>query len=83
MVYNKDHFFENTDAKNIRIGDYVSVYNVKLDREIIGTVSKIDDLGITSEYVYDVMVDDDMHSFYADDILIHNSIFINLECVTL
>ena len=82
MIYNKDHFFENTNAKNLKCGQFVSVYDKDNDIERIGTIVKISDLGITDDYVYDCEVDDDMHSFYANDILIHNSQFINLDCVS-
>ena len=73
MVYNRDHFFENTNAKNLKVGQCVSVYDEVKDKEVIGTISHIEDLGETNEYVYDCEVDDKMHSFYANDILIHNS----------
>ena len=82
MVYNKDHFFENTNAKNLKINDYVSVYDESEDKEYIGTIVKTEDLGTTDEWVYDLEVEDDMHAFYANDILVHNSQFINLQCVT-
>lgn len=50
MVYNKDHFFENVDAKSLRVGDYVSVCASESasgdsSREHIGTVVEIEDLG--------------------------------------
>lgn len=73
MVYNKDHFFENTNAKNLKINDYVSVYDESEDKEYIGTIVKTEDLGTTDEWVYDLEVEDDMHAFYANDILVHNS----------
>ena len=82
MVYNRDHFFENTNAKNLKVGQCVSVYDEVKDKEVIGTISHIEDLGETNEYVYDCEVDDKMHSFYANDILIHNSQFVNIRCVT-
>ena len=78
MVYNKDHFFENTNAKNLKVGDYVSIYVDKrlhktVDKEYIATIVKTEDLGTTDEWVYDLEVEDDMHAFYANDILVHNS----------
>lgn len=82
MVYTRDRFFENVDAKNLRVGDFVSVYDDVGRKERIGEIRKIEDLGTTEEYVYDLMVEDEMHSFYANDVLIHNSIFLNLEPVT-
>ena len=82
MRYDRDHFFENVNAKNLKIDDYVSVYDESEDKELIGTIVNIKDLGETEDYVYDCEVDDDMHAFYADNVLIHNSQFINIKCVT-
>lgn len=33
----------------------------------------------SDEYVYDVEVDDDTHTFIANDILVHNSLFVSFE----
>lgn len=82
MRYDKDHFFENVDAKHLKVGDYVSVYDESEDRELIGTVCKIEDLGTTDDYVYDCEVDDSSHAFYANNMLCHNSQFCNIQCVT-
>ena len=82
MVYNDDHFFENVDAKHLKEGQYVSVYNEMSGNELIGTIVHIEDLGKTDDYVYDCEVDDDSHSFYASNIAIHNSQFVNIQCVT-
>lgn len=82
MVYNEDHFFENVNAKNVRIGSFVSVYDDGSDAEVVGTVTGMRNIGKTMEYVYDCEVDDGMHSFYANDVLIHNSQFITIRCIT-
>ena len=82
MVYNKDHFFENLNANQLKVGQTASVYDEVDDKEYVGVITYIEDLGQTDEYVYDCEVDDDMHSFYANDILVHNSQFIDLQCVT-
>ena len=58
------------------------MYDDANDKEIIGTIINIEDLGITDDYVYDCEVDDASHSFYASNILIHNSQFCNIACVT-
>lgn len=81
MKYDRDRLFQNVDAKNLAPGDYVSLYDSSYGMEIYGIVSAIKDLGPTCEYVYDLEVDD-THCFYANDVLIHNSIFLNLEPVT-
>lgn len=82
MVYGKDHFFENVDAKKLRINDYVSIYDEENDVEHIGSIIDIEDLGVSCKYVYDLEVEDDSHVFYANDILVHNSFFLNIDCVT-
>lgn len=82
MRYDKDHFFENVNAKNLRINDYVSVYDESEDKELIGTIISIKNLGTTNGWVYDCEVDDNSHSFYANNILCHNSQFVNIQCVT-
>lgn len=79
MIYNEDHFFENTNAKNLKINDYVSVHDKH--QELIGTIVAIEDLGTTDEWVYDLEVEDSSHSFYANDILVHNSQFVNISCL--
>ena len=82
MVYNDDHFFENVDAKNLKVGQYVLVYDESGDIELVGAIVSIVDLGTTEEWVYDCEVDDKLHAFYANNILIHNSQFVNIACVT-
>lgn len=82
MILNRDHFFENTSAKDLRVGQYVSVYDDASDDERLGTIIQIDDLSSTTEYVYDCEVEDATHAFYAGGIYIHNSQFVNLRCVT-
>ena len=82
MRYDKDHFFENVDAKNLKVNDYVSVYDEVDDKEIVGIVIGIKYLSKTEEYVYDCEVDDENHAFYANNILVHNSQFCNIQCVT-
>lgn len=82
MKYNKDHFFEQVASKDLVVNDMVSTYDEKTDSELFGLLTKIEDIGTTDEYVYDCEVDDDEHVFYANDVLIHNSQFTNLQCIT-
>ncbi len=81
MRYDKDHFFENVNAKNLNVGDYVSVYDKTNRREYRGEIIKIADLGPTKDWVYDLEVEDRSHAFYANSICCHNSQFVNIECV--
>lgn len=82
MRVTRDHFFENVDAKSLVVGDNVSVYDATNDKEYLGKIIRIGNLGKTIDYVYDCEVDDDQHSFYANELLIHNSQFVNLKCVS-
>lgn len=82
MRYDKDHFFENVDAKHLKVNDYVSVYDESEDKELVGTVVSIEDVGTTDDWVYDCEVDDESHAFYGNSILVHNSQFVNVQCVT-
>lgn len=82
MVYNENNFFENKAAKDIEIGDVVSIYDEENDKEVKGTINNIDILESIEDYVYDCEVKDDSHTFYCNSILIHNSQFINIQCVT-
>ncbi len=81
MRYDKDHFFENVNAKNLKVNDYVSIYDCGEQKELIGIITSIEDLGSTDEWVYDLEVEDKSHSFYANDILVHNSQFMNISCI--
>jgi DNA polymerase elongation subunit (family B) len=44
---------------------------------MVAEVEEIIDLGISEEYVYDIGMVDTPHTFFANDILIHNSVFLN------
>lgn len=82
MTYDRDRILQNVNAHMLSVGDYVSLYDKDSDSELLGSITNIEDLGTTDEYVYDIEVDDEKHAFYANDILVHNSQFINLQCVT-
>ena len=82
MAYNDDKMLENIASKDLRVGMMVDHYCRKSDREIIDVIVGIENLGTTDEYVYDLEVEDESHVFYANDTLIHNSYFMNLEAVT-
>lgn len=82
MAYNDEHMLENIASKDLKIGMMVNRYCRKADKEVIDTITSIEELGATEEYVYDLEVEDESHVFYANDTLIHNSFFMNLEAVT-
>lgn len=47
---------------------------------IFDEIESCEEVGIfDDEYVYDVEVDDDTHTFIANDILVHNSLFVSFE----
>ena len=50
---------------------------MKFDLEEIESCEPIGEF--TEEYVYDVEVDDDTHTFIANDILVHNSLFVSFQ----
>ena len=82
MKYTTSHFFESVNAKNLNVHDYVKVYEESDNEEYLAAIKEIIDLGQTDDYVYDLEVEDNSHTFYANDILIHNSQFINLAAIT-
>ena len=47
---------------------------------IFDDVEYCEEIGVfNDEYVYDVEVDDDTHTFIANDILVHNSLFVSFK----
>ena len=82
MAYNDDRILENIASKDLKVGMMVKHHDKLLDVETIDTISNIHDLGPTEDYVYDLEVEDESHVFYANETLIHNSFFMNLEAVT-
>lgn len=82
MAYNDDAMLESVQAKDLRPGMVVDRYCRMADREVLDQISKIEDLGPTEDWVYDLEVEDESHVFYANDVLVHNSFFMNLEAVT-
>lgn len=76
MKWNKSHMLEPTASKDLKIGDYVE------QDDCFGEIADIQDLGMTEDWVYDIEVDDPEHVFYANNILVHNSQFLNIQCIT-
>ena len=81
MTYNDDHMFENTAAKDLKPGAFVKCYD-EFSGEFGGHIVSVSELGPAEDYVYDLEVEDNSHVFYANDILIHNSLFVNIQCFT-
>jgi hypothetical protein len=80
MRFNDERMFEAAASKDLKVGDRIQVfYN---GEEQSSTIARIFQLGKTEEWVYDMEVDDPEHTFYANDILVHNSQFINIQCIT-
>lgn len=78
--YNDYHMFESVAFKDLKVGNYVQIFDMPEER--IGEIESITDLGESDDWVYDLEVDDSEHTFYANNILIHNSQFINIQCIT-
>lgn len=72
-----DWNFENVKASKLEIYDNVPL-NLN-NKEHLGIVEKIENLGPWNDYVYDLEVDDHLHLFYANNVLIHNSQFIDIS----
>lgn len=71
-----DYFLENVKASKLLVGDMVST-NVS-GHNTPAYVTSVENLGPWNDYVYDLEVADFTHVYYANDILIHNSQFINI-----
>ena len=60
------------------------IENLKYEFEDIECVEQLEDFD--DEYVYDIEVDDDSHTFIGNDILVHNSVYVTygdfFECFT-
>jgi len=82
MILMRDMLIENVSAKYLKVGMSILVYDNATDKEIIKSIYNIEILPPYNDYVYDVEVDDPDHAFYANNVLIHNSQFLNLEPFT-
>lgn len=77
-IYLNDEFeFENVKASELSVDDCIPI--ILNGEELLGVIKSIDNLGPWNEYVYDLEVEDNSHLFYANDILIHNSQFIDIS----
>ena len=64
--------------KEILASDSVAILNDSCI-EIV-SLESIECVGeFKNEYVYDIEMEDDPHTFFANDILVHNSVFFNVE----
>lgn len=67
---------ENVKASKLCVFDYVPI---NIDNcESVGVVLSVEKNGNWNEYIYDLEVEDDGHCYYANNILVHNSQFINI-----
>jgi len=67
-------------VKNIQKKDKIIVKNYLMKNNNYEIVEdfEIEDLGIVEDYVYDIEIEHN-HNFFANDILVHNSCFFDLE----
>ena len=70
------HSYTNVKASKLLPFDNVPI-NID-NKEYIGVVLEVEDLGPWNDFVYDLEVEDDKHCYYANNILVHNSQFINI-----
>lgn len=67
---------ENIRASELEISDLVPISDDTVQG--VGIIMDIENLGPWNDYVYDLEVEDESHVYYANDILVHNSQFINI-----
>lgn len=80
--WNQRYQIEQVKASQLKQGDVVFTYedaNNEAYRQPLGVVQLVQNLGPWNDYVYDLEVEDNSHMFYANDILIHNSQFIDIS----
>jgi DNA polymerase elongation subunit (family B) len=63
-------------AIDIRPGDKIITINIPFDCQI-EEVESVEYLNSDPQYVFDVGMEDTPHTFFANDILVHNSLYIN------
>jgi len=73
----RENSFEQVKASSLK--KYDSILLRAFDQECYGFVTDVENLGPWNDYVYDLEVEDNSHLFYANDILIHNSQFIDIS----
>ena len=74
MVF-RDGVLQKTTARDINIDSDLLVIDDDGEVEIVGIV-RCEQIGIfDDEYVYDIEMDDETHTFVANNILVHNSIY--------
>ena len=73
---NNDFMYENVKASKLQHFDHVPM-NLN-GKDCIGVVLEVEEQSPWNEYVYDLEVEDDLHCYYANNILVHNSQFINI-----
>lgn len=76
ITIDKYCILENIKASKLQPFDYIPV-NID-DKEGYGVVLSVEKLEQWDEYVYDLEVEDDNHCYYANNVLVHNSQFINI-----
>lgn len=74
---NDQWFYENIKASELQKFDNIPL--TVNNKEYLGVITNIENLGPWNDYVYDLEVGDKSHIFYANNILIHNSQFIDIS----
>lgn len=75
IIVERDNNIISVKPRDIKDGDKI-IYRLENIKK--GTNFTIKSLGVKEEYVYDIEVEDS-HNFFANDILVHNSLYLNLE----
>lgn len=65
-------------AQEVKLSDKVLV--VENNKHFFEDIKNVECIGdFEDEYVYDIEIDDDTHTFIANDILVHNSVYSQLD----
>lgn len=82
MVYRDNKLIE-VKAHEILETDKMVIIDIDLNiKSKIVDITYVEDIGFfEDEYVYDIEVDSEAHNFFANDILVHNSLYVDTEPV--
>lgn len=77
MVMNSIQNLNEKKVRQLNKGDKIITMKPTCKNFEIDEIETIKSLGICDEYVYDIGMKDSPHTFFANDILVHNSVFLN------
>lgn len=78
VIVERNNEFISIKPKDINQNTDCLIYLYDDGRLGISRLYKVEDLGIKEDYVYDIEVEHN-HNFFANGILVHNSLYLNLQ----